>query len=86
MALKVACVVVQLYAVVLLLRVLVSWLAVPTTGALAALSKGLWAATEPMLVPIRSAVRPVQLGSTVVDLSPLLSLVALLLLSSLICR
>ena len=86
MALQVACVVVQLYAVVLLLRLLLSWFAVPTTGLLAAVHKGLWAATEPMLVPIRSAVRPVQLGSTTVDLSPLLSLVALLLLSSLICR
>jgi len=86
MVLTVACVVVQLYAVVVLLRLLVSWFSIPPTGLLAGLNKGLWAATEPVLVPIRSAVKPVQLGSTPVDLSPFLFLVALLLLTSLICR
>jgi YggT family protein len=86
MALTLACLVVEVYTVVLLLRLLVGWLSVPDTGVLAMLSRGLWAATEPVLVPIRSVIRPVQLGSAAVDLSPLLFLVALLAAASVVCR
>ncbi len=86
MALTLACILVALATAVLLLRLVVGWLSVPDTGVLAALSRGLWFATEPVLVPIRSVVRPVQLGSTAVDLSPLILLVVLLAVASIVCR
>ena len=80
------CLVIQIYTLVLFARLLLSWFPIPADGALASVNRGLWAATEPVLAPIRAVVRPVQVGAMAIDLSPLLLLVALFLLSSLACR
>lgn len=80
------CLAIQLYTLVLFARLLLSWFPIPPDGALATVNRGLWAATEPVLAPIRSLVRPVQVGAMAVDLSPLLLLLGLFLLSSVLCR
>ena len=80
------CLVIQIYTLVLFARLLLSWFPIPSQGLVASVNRGLWAATEPVLAPIRAVVRPVQVGAMAIDLSPLLLLLGLFLLSSLICR
>ncbi len=67
----VACYAVTLYLIVLLIRVVLSWVpALPEpVRPLARLAR---AATDPLLVPLRRAIPPVSMGAAALDLSPLI--------------
>jgi YggT family protein len=76
----------DLYALAVFLRLVMTWIVWPSTGLAAAFARAIYAGTEPPLAAIRTIVRPVRLGATVFDLSPVLLLVALWLLASLLFR
>jgi YggT family protein len=64
------CVAVNVYFVILLIRIVLSWVpAVPDP--IQPLARGVRAATDPLLIPLRSVLPPVQIGSAALDLSPL---------------
>ncbi len=79
------CALLRLYLLVILAAIISSW--IPTSeGSLAdRLVKGLRAATEPVFRPVRSLVPAVQLGGAALDLSPLIVLVVLQVVTGLIC-
>jgi len=79
-------VVFDLYALLVFLRLAMTFVVLPRSGLVATIARAVYAGTEPPLVAIRSVVRPVRFGSTVLDLSPLLLLVVLWLLASLFIR
>ncbi len=81
----VLCLLVEVAAVVLLARLAMSWVPVRQDGMLASVNRALWVATEPVLEPVRSVLRPVQVGAMAVDLSPLVVLLALVLLTGFVC-
>jgi YggT family protein len=77
---------VQAATLVVLARVVMGWLAGPARGPVAAVQRGIVVCTEPVLAPVRQVVRPVQVGASSLDLSPILVVLALQLLGSLLSR
>ena len=76
--------VIQLYSFIVIARLIFSWIRVPDRGPLATIYGWLYAATEPPLRAIRSVVPPVRLGDGAIDLSPIILLVALWILSAIL--
>ena len=76
----------QIYYVILLARVIFSWVPLPTYHPLKrALHPIVFGLTEPLLAPIRSWLRPYQ-GGMPLDLSPMLLMLLLGLLQALVRR
>jgi YggT family protein len=64
------CVAVNVYFVILLIRIVLSWVpAVPDP--IQPLARSVRAATDPLLIPLRSVLPPIQIGAAALDLSPL---------------
>ena len=81
----VLCVVLQLYALVIIVRALLSWFPADH-GPLAAAERVTWQLTEPLLAPMRRVLPLVRLGGLGLDLAPIIALIGIWLLSGLICR
>jgi YggT family protein len=79
------CTVFDLYFLVLLGRILLSWFPVTPGTFLAQVNSVLYALTEPILGPLRRAIPPVRMGAAALDLSPIIAFIALRLLQSQIC-
>jgi YggT family protein len=80
----VICAVVTIYFVIMLLRIILSW--VPSVpDPVRPLARGLRALTDPVLIPLRGTIPPVRVGVGALDLSPLLVFVALMILRALLC-
>lgn len=67
----------QLYVVLLFLRILSSWIPVRPGSPLTGVMHGLYALTEPVLAPVRRVLPPLSIGGAGLDLSPMLVLVVL---------
>jgi YggT family protein len=82
----VLCAVLQLYLVVLIARIILSW--VPSLPEpLLPLARGLSAVTDPILTPLRNVIPPVRLGAAALDLSPLIVFFGISwILMPLLCR
>lgn len=82
---ELVCTLLQLYWLIILIRVVMSW--VPTReGTAADRAKQLAAAaTEPVMAPVRQLLPPVRLGAAALDLSPIVVLLGLQLLIGWIC-
>lgn len=79
------CLTVLTYLLVLLARVAMGWIEVPSTGGLASFARGIHATTEPPLAVLRSVVPPLRIGAAAVDPSPFLLALALVLLTVMVC-
>ena len=66
------CTVLDIYVLVLIARIILSWIPVAPDSPVATVSSALYAVTEPVLGPLRRAIPPVRLGSAMLDLSPLI--------------
>lgn len=76
----------QVYNVILLVRVVMSWVRLPSHHPLMqSLGPLVYGLTEPLLRPIRTWLRPYQ-GNVPLDFSPLLLMVGLSVLESLLLR
>lgn len=73
---EIVCFLLQLYLLVLLARIILSWFPLADSGPMASIQRTLYAVTEPILGPLRSVLPPVRLGSVALDLSPLVVLLA----------
>jgi YggT family protein len=78
------CTVLQLFVVVLLVRIVLSWF--PSGGSvLESARRFTELATEWLLGPLRRVLPPVRLGAAALDLSPLVALIGVQLLSGILC-
>jgi len=67
----IVCVLIQLYMLVIFVRIVMSWFP-PTPGTTyAQIYEGFYRATEPVLAPVRAVLPPVQMGAMGLDLSPI---------------
>jgi len=80
------CVALQLYVVVIIARVILSWFPVTPGSAIESIDSFLRMLTEPVLGPMRRAIPAVRLGGMAIDLSPMiLMFVIYLVLVPLVC-
>jgi YggT family protein len=82
----VICTVIQLYVYVIIIRLFMSWVP-PTPGSTyETIFNGFVTVTEPVLGPIRALLPPLRMGAMALDLSPLLVIFGLNILSRAICE
>jgi YggT family protein len=75
----VLCAVLQIYLLILLVRVILSW--VPSLpDPLLGIARGVRALTDPVLEPLRRVIPPLQLGGVALDLSVILLFLAIRIL------
>lgn len=82
---SVICTLLQLYLLILFVRIVLSWFPNPGEGAMASIQSFLFALTEPILAPLRSVLPPVRLGAAALDLSPMVVVLVIIFLSGAIC-
>ncbi|MEY2437595.1 MAG: YggT family protein [Acidimicrobiaceae bacterium] len=66
------CTALQLYVLLIFLRIVLSWFPVTPDTAMASVAGALIAVTEPVLGPVRRALPPVRMGGMGLDLSPII--------------
>lgn len=82
---QVLCLVLSVYYVILIVRIILSWVpALPDP--LLPLAKGVRALTDPLLLPLRGTIPPVQMGTMALDLSPLILFFGVSIVRGLLCR
>ena len=83
---NILCAALQLYWIVVVARIIMEWIPVSYDHPLARLRSILRSATEPVMGPLRAIIPPVRLGGAGLDLSPIVLLLGLSLLSGAICN
>ncbi len=81
-----ACTGLQIYWWVIFAAILLSWFPVPSDHPVGVIKRGVDALTQPLLSPIRRLIPPLRLGHAALDLSPIVLLLAVRLLSGVVCR
>lgn len=79
------CTVLNLYSLAVLIWVILSWVRVPSTHPLGRVTVFLDRIIYPVILPIRRVVPPLRLGGGALDLSPIVLLLGINLLSRFIC-
>ena len=82
---NVLCLLLQIYSLLILVRVVFSWFPISPDGSAAILSGFLSFVTDPVLRPLRKALPPIRFGSTLLDLSPIVAFFGIALLQNFIC-
>mgnify|MGYP001269787875 CR=1 FL=1 len=82
---SVICLVLQIYVLLILVRVVFSWFPVSPNGTAAVVSGFLSFATDPVLRPLRKVLPPIRFGSALMDLSPIVAFFGITLLQNFIC-
>jgi YggT family protein len=76
----------QLYLLILLGRIVLSWFPISGAGPMAGLQRFCYALTEPVLSPIRAVLPPVRFGAVGIDLSPIILFFGLSIIIGLLGR
>jgi YggT family protein len=79
------CFLLQMYLLVIFARIVLSWFPMSPDGATGTVQGVLHTLTEPLLGPLRSVLPPVQLGGAGLDLSPIVAIMGIVILSRVIC-
>ncbi len=80
------CYLVQLYVLVIFVRVVLSWFPISPGGLMASAHSFVLRLTEPILGPVRRALPPVRIGAMGLDLSPIIVLLFIqIILVRIIC-
>jgi YggT family protein len=79
------CLLCRAYFVVLVARVIFSWIPMSSESVISAIRSFVYALTEPILAPLRRVIPPVGGGGMAFDLSPLLLFLALSVLMGVVC-
>lgn len=82
---RVVCLLLQVFAAVLLARVVLEWMPVGDEHPVGRVRRVLRRITQPVLAPVRALVPPLRVGSVAVDLSPLILILLLNLLAAALC-
>ena len=81
---NVLCLLLTAYYIVLLVRIILSW--VPSLpDPVMPVARFVRALTDPLLLPLRGTVPPVQIGTMALDLSPLILFIAIAIVRELLC-
>lgn len=84
MILRLVCAFLQVYYLILLVRIILSW--VPSLPEpVQPVARFVRGVTDPLLVPLRGVLPPLRIGMGALDLSPLILFFAIILLQSLLC-
>ncbi len=75
------CPLLQIYSLILIARILMSYVRIDRDSSLAGVNSVLFSLTEPVLAPLRNAIPPVRMGAAAIDLSPIIVFVII----SIIC-
>lgn len=86
MILRIVVDLIQLYIVVLLVRIVLTWFPTDPWSGMGRFERALGRFTDPVLAPIRRVVPPLRVGGGAIDLSPLVVLVVLEILVSVLAR
>ena len=81
----VVCIALQAYGIILFVRVILSWIPAPPDP-VRPIAKAVRAVTDPILVPLRGVIPPLQMGAMALDLSILVVFILLWILQGLLCR
>jgi YggT family protein len=73
--------VLQAYVIVIFARVILSWFPITPGTPLASAARVLYAVTEPVLGPIRRVLPPMRMGGMGLDLSPIIVLIGIQIIS-----
>ena len=73
--------VIQAYVIIIFARVILSWFPITPGTPLATAARVLYSLTEPVLGPIRRVLPPMRLGGMGLDLSPIIVLIGLQIVS-----
>lgn len=79
------CFLVQAYSIVVFARIVLEWIPVSYDHPVARVRAVFRGVTEPVLRPLRALLPPVRFGGMGLDLSPLILLIGLGILSAVIC-
>ncbi len=82
MILRIVIDLVQLYILILFVRIIASWFPINPFSRVARALRVVAAITDPILVPVRRLLPPLRIGAGALDLSPLIVFVALEILLS----
>jgi len=80
----IVCSLIQLYVLLLVVRVVMSWFPISRNGPAETVAGFLYMVTDPVLVPLRRLLPPVRMGAMALDLSPIVAFFGLELLSSIL--
>lgn len=79
------CNVLFLYVIVLFVRAVLSWFPATPGGAMGPVRSFVFTLTEPVLGPLRRTIPPIRIGSIYLDVSFIVAILGISVLSSLIC-
>ena len=82
---QILCFLIIAYAILILVRIIMSWFPIDPNGVGATIAGFLYMITDPLLSPLRRIIPPVRLGSVGLDLTPTIVIFGLFILSGLIC-
>jgi len=83
--LEIFCYLLGLYALVLIVRVVLSWFPINPHGMGATVAGFIYFATDPLLVPLRRVMPVLSIGSVGLDLAPMALFFLITLVRSFIC-
>ncbi|HYT79133.1 MAG TPA: YggT family protein [Actinomycetota bacterium] len=75
--LRVACIALQIYTFILLIRIILSWFPIPRSGPMATVVGVLYDLTDPVLRPLRNLIPPARMGMMAIDFSPIIVFIGL---------
>lgn len=82
---EIVCSLIRLYTLVVFARILLEWVRVPGEHPVGKARAVLAKIVDPVLIPLRRIIPPVRMGGAALDLSPLVLLIGLSILSNAIC-
>ena len=82
---RIFCILLTAYWLILLARIILSWLPIPFSGPFRRLVDLIYDVTEPVLRPLRNILPPVRMGALAFDLSPIIVFVVIQVLQVSIC-
>jgi len=79
------CLALYVYLILIFARILLSWFPLDPGGTGAVIAGFLYMVTDPVLGPLRRAIPGVRVGRVMLDLSPIVAIFAIQILSQFIC-
>lgn len=82
---QIVCQLMNLFLILIFVRVVLSWFPVGRDGPLASVVGILYKVTDPVMEPLRKVIPPVRMGTMALDLSPIIVIIGLQVIQGQIC-
>ena len=83
---EIICLVLGIYVWVVIGRIILEWIPVPSDHPVGQVRRVLARGTDPVLMPLRRAIPPLRTGSIALDLSPIVLIIGLQIIQGFLCR